>query len=157
MCLCLLTRTADGRPEVLLGRKKRGFGTGKIVGLGGKIEPGESAADAAAREVLEESGLLVAVADLRPMATVTFRFPAVPAWDMRVAVFTADRFSGDVMESDEIAPAWYRIDALPEQDMWDDNRYWLRPVLAGRRLKADFVFDADGQTVAEARVEPVAA
>jgi 8-oxo-dGTP diphosphatase len=156
-CLCLLTRTAaSGRREVLLGRKKIGFGTGKIVGLGGKIEIGESAADAAAREVAEESSLIVSVVDLREAATITFRFPAVPAWDMRVAVFLADRFTGEARESEEIAPHWYPLEDLPEHDMWDDNRYWLPQVLAGRRLRADFVFDEDGQTVAEARIEPVA-
>ena len=46
-CLCLITRTGgDGTREVLLGHKKTGLGTGKIVGLGGHVEPGESAAEA---------------------------------------------------------------------------------------------------------------
>jgi 8-oxo-dGTP diphosphatase len=158
MCLCLLLRTADeGRREVLLGRKKTGFGAGKIVGLGGKIEAGESAVAAAARELAEESSLLVSIEDLREAATLTFRFPAAPAWDMRVVVFLADRFTGEARECEEIAPRWYPLDDLPERDMWDDNRYWLPQVLAGQRLRADFVFAPDGQTVAEARVEPVAA
>jgi len=153
MCLCLLTRTAaDGRREVLLGRKKTGFGTGKIVGLGGHVEPGESAVEAAAREIAEESSLIVAVADLREAATITFRFPEKPEWNMLVAVFLADRFTGEARECDEIAPRWYPLDELPERDMWDDNRYWLTRVLAGERLEADFVFAADGETVAEAAV-----
>jgi 8-oxo-dGTP diphosphatase len=154
MCLCFLTRTgADGRREVLLGRKKTGFGAGKIVGLGGHVEPGESAAEAAAREIAEESSLVVSVADLRDAADVTFRFPARPAWNMKVAVFVADRFTGEARESDEIAPRWYPLDALPEHDMWDDNRYWLTRVLAGERLEADFEFADDGETVADATIE----
>ena len=44
---------------MLLGHKKTGFGTGKIVALGGHVEPGESPAQAAAREVKEEAGLHV--------------------------------------------------------------------------------------------------
>jgi 8-oxo-dGTP diphosphatase len=71
---------------------------------------------------------------------------------MRVAVFVADRFTGEARECDEIAPRWYPLDALPERDMWDDNRYWLTRVLAGERLEADFAFAADGETVAEAAV-----
>jgi 8-oxo-dGTP diphosphatase len=57
MCLCILTRhSPTGRREILLGRKKTGFGTGKIVGLGGHVEPGETALEATVREVAEESG-----------------------------------------------------------------------------------------------------
>ena len=60
-CLCLLTRTGgDGEPEVLLGHKKTGLGTGKIVALGGHVEERETAIQAAAREVKEESGIAVA-------------------------------------------------------------------------------------------------
>ncbi len=157
MCLCFLTRPApDGNREVLLGRKKTGFGTGKIVGPGGHVEPGETAAQAAARETAEESGLVVNVGDLREAASVTFRFPAKPAWDMQVAVFVADRFTGEARETAELAPRWYPIDDLPGRDMWDDNRYWLPQVLAGQRIRAEFVFADDCETVAERRVVAVA-
>ena len=37
--------------QVLLGMKKRGFGVGKWNGFGGKLEPGESFAEGAVREV----------------------------------------------------------------------------------------------------------
>ena len=62
-CLCLLTRTGDdGQRQVLLGHKKTGLGTGKIVALGGHVESSETPAEAAAREVKEEAGLRVAPA-----------------------------------------------------------------------------------------------
>lgn len=156
VCLCLLTRiTTDGNREVLLGRKKTGFGTGKTVGPGGHVEPGETAARAAARETAEETGLVVVAGDLREAADVTFRFPARPAWDMRMAVFVADRFTGDARETEEFAPRWYPIGDLPDRDMWDDNRYWLPQVLDGRRLRAEFAFADDCATVAESRVVAV--
>ncbi|HEY5036239.1 MAG TPA: NUDIX domain-containing protein, partial [Chthoniobacterales bacterium] len=44
--LCFIVRG----DEVLLIRKKRGFGAGKINGPGGKVEPGETALGAALRE-----------------------------------------------------------------------------------------------------------
>lgn len=158
--LCLLTRPSaipgDAGREVLLGLKKRGFGTGRIVGPGGHIEPGETPAQAAARECHEETGIRVQVADLRRLGLVTFRFPARAAWDLSVAVFGADRFSGEPAESDEIAPRWYPVAALPLDRMWDDARHWLPRMLAGERLYAEISYAADCQTVDTVRISPSA-
>ena len=53
------------------------------------MEDGESPADAAAREVNEESGIQVAAGPLREAAQVTFLFPVCPRWDMIAFVFTS--------------------------------------------------------------------
>ncbi|MGD0554536.1 MAG: NUDIX domain-containing protein [Streptosporangiaceae bacterium] len=151
MCLCFLVR--DG--QVLLGRKKRGFGEGRIVGPGGKVEPGERPVEAAAREVAEETGLQVAQQDLTKVAWITYRFPARPAWDQDARVFATQRWSGEVVESDEIEPRWWPTDALPLDDMWDDARYWLPKVVAGDRVRVAAVFAADCATVATIEVTPV--
>ena len=55
----LLFIVRDG--EILLIRKKRGLGAGKINGPGGKIDPGETARQCAVREVEEE--LLITATD----------------------------------------------------------------------------------------------
>ena len=154
-CLCLLTRvTPEGRCDVLLGHKKTGLGTGKIVGLGGHVEAGESAAEAAAREVKEESGVHVAVGALAEAAFVTFLFPARPAWEMTVSVFTAVEYCGVPAETPEIRPEWFPRAALPLDRMWDDARHWLPRVLDGERLRATFTYADDCQTVAESRLDP---
>lgn len=44
-----LTLVRSGAGEILLGLKKRGFGEGKWNGFGGKVEPGETIPQAAAR------------------------------------------------------------------------------------------------------------
>lgn len=152
--LCLLTRPfGDGRREVLLGLKKTGFGTGKIVGPGGHMEPGESAAQAAVRELFEETGLRVALGDLRELGRVTFRFPARPEWDLGVTVFGAEWSGGEPVESDEIAPHWYPVDEIPLDRMWDDARLWLPQLLADTYLYADISYSADGLTVDTVRIE----
>ncbi len=147
-CLCLITRTGSGRPEVLLGLKKTGFGAGKWVGLGGHIEDGEKPVTAAAREVMEESALLVSPDTLEHMAAITFRFPARPGWDQTADVFMTAVYHGEPAESDEIAPRWYAQDALPLEGMWDDARYWLPRVLAGQHVEATITFADDCATVA---------
>jgi 8-oxo-dGTP diphosphatase len=147
MCLCLVRRGA----EVLLGAKKTGFGAGRIVGPGGHIEPGESPAVAAARELWEETGLLVDAGDLREVAALTFRFPANPRWDLSLAVFLTEEFSGEPAESDELAPRWFRVDDLPLNRMWDDARLWLPRVLAGEYVAAEITYADDNKTVATQR------
>jgi 8-oxo-dGTP diphosphatase len=156
-CLCLLTRTGgDGVAEVLLGYKKTGFGTGKIVALGGHVEPGETAAEAAAREVKEESSIRVAPGSLVRAAYVTFAFPAHPSWDMEVEIFTASNWSGEPAESGEIRPQWFPVTALPFDRMWQDAGQWLPRVLAGERLSAEFTYAEDNESIAAATISPLA-
>jgi 8-oxo-dGTP diphosphatase len=154
-CLCLLTRVSGDGPQVLLGHKKSGLGTGKIVGLGGHVEAGESPAQAAAREVKEEAGIAVAPADLCQAAHLTFLFPVRPRWDMTVAVFTGADWTGEATETDEITPEWFPLTALPLDRMWDDAKHWLPRVLTGERVRATFTYARDCETVAAAVLQPL--
>jgi 8-oxo-dGTP diphosphatase len=148
VCVAFLLRAgAGGRTEVLLGRKKTGLGSGNIVGLGGKIELGETALDAIVREIEEESSLVVDPADLTEVGLVKFAFPYRENWSQDSTVFVASRWTGEPQESDEVVPAWYPLDALPLDAMWDDAKYWLPTVLAGGRVLGDFTFGEDCATV----------
>jgi 8-oxo-dGTP diphosphatase len=149
--LCLITRPAQGggpAREVLLGYKKSGFGAGRWVGLGGHIEEGEKPAQAAAREVAEESSLIVSPDSLSHLASLTFVFPARPSWDQTADVFVTTDYSGQATESTELIPRWFTVADLPFDGMWDDARYWLPLVLGGERVTATITFADDCATVA---------
>jgi len=148
VCVCYLLRlTDDGRQQVLLGRKKTGLGLGRLVGPGGKLEPGESAAQAAVREIAEEVGLTVDVGDLELMGELTYPFPHKPAWSQKSWVFRVHRWVGEPTESEELEPVWVDVAAIPFDQMWDDARYWLPATLAGNAVYATFQFGEDGRTV----------
>lgn len=145
----LLRRGDDGRTQVLLGRKKKGLGLGNFVGLGGKLEPGETTSDAAVREIFEESGLHVQASDLVPLGRLRYWFPHREAWSQESSVFVCSVWSGTPTESDELKPEWFDLAAIPLSEMWDDAKYWLLDVLDGKPIFADFTFGADLATVVE--------
>jgi 8-oxo-dGTP diphosphatase len=154
VCVCYVVRTAsDGTRQVLLGRKKTGLGQGKIVGPGGKIEPGETPRDAIVREVEEESGLVLAARDLRERGYIRYSFPHRESWSQDSTVFLVDTFEGEPAETDEIAPEWHDVSALPLGEMWDDAKHWLPAVLSGRTVQARFVFGEDLATVSESVID----
>lgn len=141
------------REQVLLGYKKGGFGAGKIDGFGGKVEPGETIAEAAARELLEESSIVAVAEQLEYVALLDFIFPCRPEWSQLVHAFVARQWTGTPAESDEMIPRWYALNDIPFAGMWGDSPYWLPLVLAGKRLRARIVFQEDNETVGQARLE----
>jgi len=136
--------------EVLLGFKKIGFGAGKFNGFGGKVERGETISQAALLELQEECGLIGKGSDLDYAGQVTFIFPAREDWNQTVHVFRLAKWQGEPGESKEMRPAWFKIDALPLDKMWQDDSYWLAPVLHGGQVHMRFVFNDDNETVKEA-------
>jgi len=135
------------RAQILLGWKKHGFGSGKWGGFGGKIEPGETIATAAVRELQEEAGVQVSEADLHRVAKLSFHFPFRPEWSQVVHVFVVREWEGEPRETEEMVPAWFSMDEIPYAAMWDDCRYWLPRLLDGERILARFLLGSDNETV----------
>lgn len=122
-----------------------------MVGLGGHVDPGETAAAAAVREAREEAAIEIAKDDLHQAGKVRFRFPAKPSWNQEVAVFTTTTWRGSPAPSEEITPHWYALDQVPLEAMWDDARHWLPGVLAGQAVDLTITFHTDNRTVASVR------
>lgn len=128
----------DGE-RVLLIRKKRGLGAGKINAPGGRLEPFESALAAAVREVEEE--VCVTPFDIEARGTLKFEF--VDGYRLQAHVFVARGYRGEPKETDEAVPLWFSQRDLPFHEMWADDALWLPRVLAGESVTGYFVFDGD--------------
>lgn len=136
-----------GNGKILLGRKKRGLGCGKWNGFGGKLEPGETMRECAARELFEESGLAADPKSLILMADLYFHQPQDPAWSHAGIVYLAPAFQGKVQETEEMMPRWFAKDELPYDEMWMADTVWLPLVLNGEKLRGTIYFAGDGETV----------
>jgi 8-oxo-dGTP diphosphatase len=133
--LCFIVK--DGR--VLLIRKKRGLGAGKINAPGGKLEAGETSLAAAVRETQEEVG----VTPLELVFHGTLHFQFTDGYSLSCDVFLAKDFRGDLIETDEAVPLWFDFAAIPYHEMWEDDQHWLPQILAGQMFEGRFVFDGD--------------
>ncbi len=140
--LCFVLRGG----EILLIRKKRGLGAGKINAPGGKIDPGETALDSAVRETFEEVGVRPLDAERRGELHFQFR----DGFSLHCAVFLARSFTGEPHETDEAIPLWTPLDAIPYDEMWADDRYWLPLLLRGDKFAGFFEFD--GETLLNHRI-----
>lgn len=131
LCFCRRKSSTDTKDnEILLGMKKRGFGVGKWNGFGGKIEAGETIVDATIRELFEESALQVQPADLIKRGYLLFKMEESKKL-MHVHVFESFVFVGQEQESDEMRPQWFKEDAIPFNDTWPDDKFWMPILLKG--------------------------
>ena len=150
--LCFLIK---GNKEILLAFKKKGFGAGKWNGAGGKLDfdkGDKDIFDAAIREMKEETG--VKVKDIEKVAVLSFYFPYQKKWNQDVHVFISRNWKGEPKESEEMKPKWFKVKEIPFNEMWPDDKFWFPKILAGEKVRADFVF-GEGEIISSQNIKVV--
>jgi len=108
--------TEGGR--ILLVRRGKPPNKGSYAFPGGRVEPGETLAEAASRELMEETALVAH--GLKPLTTLLLGAIRANGPSYELTVFTAEGASGSVMAGDDAeAAGWFsraEIDALPLTD-----------------------------------------
>jgi 8-oxo-dGTP diphosphatase len=144
----LLFVVNDG--HILLIRKKRGLGAGKINGPGGNIDPGETALHTAIREVQEE--VKVTPRGIEKHGELLFQF--VDGLSIHCHVFKATGCEGEPQETPEAIPMWTPVGEIPFDEMWEDDSIWLPLVLEGKKFTGRFLFDDDTMLAHEMDLHP---
>lgn len=143
ICTLVFLREED---KVLLAMKKRGFGAGLYNGTGGKLRLGETLEESLVRETHEEVGITptafykVAEHDFVQDCDTT-------PWHLYVHAYIAEDWQGKPIESEEMAPEWFKLNDIPYARMWQDDPHWLPRVLNGEKLRTIFTFDSNNQLI----------
>lgn len=128
--------------KILLGRrKKQGFGQGKWLGLGGKVDEGESIEQAMIRECQEESG--IEVTKFIKRGVLTFHYINDPI--MEVHYYEIKEFDNQPKDSNEMEVAWVELNKIPYEKMWPNDKYWLPALLDNKDFEGEFYFDNNYQ------------
>jgi 8-oxo-dGTP diphosphatase len=96
--------------KVLVGRSK---GKEYFVHPGGKLEPGETAKQAAVRELKEEYQIDVEEADLVPFDTNTAPAANSPEVDVQMEVFLVKKWRGEITPDNEIEDIRWLTSVVP--------------------------------------------
>lgn len=103
-------------------KKKNDENQDKWIGVGGKFEPGETPEECLLREVREETGLTL----------LSFRFRGIVTfvsdeWGTEyMHLFTADEYTGEMIECDEGELVWIPKDEIETLKIWEGDKVFLR-------------------------------
>ena len=125
-------------------KKENDLNRDKWIGVGGKFADKESPEECLVREVREETGLTLT--RYRYRGVVTF---VSDRWETEyMHLYTADAFTGDLIECDEGHLCWVDDSRVPDLPTWEGDRVFLP------RLMNDHPFFSmklvyDGDTLVE--------
>lgn len=118
--LCYLT--VDGKTLMLHRvKKKNDVNHDKWIGIGGKLEYGESPEECMLREFREETGLALKRFSYRGIVTFVSE-----EWCEYMHLFTADAYEGELGACDEGTLEWVEWTRIPELPIWEGDRVFLR-------------------------------
>ena len=58
-------------------------------------------------------------------------------------VYICNNYNGEITESDEVKPIWFKLENIPYEKMFPDDIYWLPIVLQDKKLIAKFSMNED--------------
>ncbi len=114
---------------MLRNKEKNDLNEGKWIGIGGHIEPGETKEEALIREVKEETGFTINSFSYRgEILFINNDYQEI------MYIFTSDDFDGEMIECDEGELSWIDKDKILDLNLWEGDRYFLKPLLNSDKM-----------------------
>ena len=114
---------------MLRNKEKNDLNEGKWIGIGGHIEPGETKEEALIREVKEETGFTIKSFSYRgEILFINNDYQEI------MYIFTSDDFAGEMIECDEGELSWIDKDKILDLNLWEGDRYFLKPLLNSDKM-----------------------
>ena len=102
-------------------KKDQDENSGKWIGIGGHFEDGESPDECMLREVLEETGLTITKYKFRGLVT----FVSDEYGTEYMHLFTANEFTGELIDCDEGELAWIDKSEVLNLNLWEGDKVFL--------------------------------
>lgn len=77
--------------------------------------------------------------DLSRIGLLRFRFENEDPW-FEVHVFQTLAFAGQLMETEEMRPRWFKLKDIPYKNMWPDDEHWFPHMLRGDLFQGEFLY-----------------
>lgn len=107
-------------------KKQNDMNEGKWIGVGGHTENQESPEECLLREVKEETGLTLTSYKFRGLVT----FINSECESELMCVFTADGYTGELIECNEGELCWVDKKIVPELPTWEGDKVFLNLLLS---------------------------
>lgn len=126
--------------RILLGLKQSGWQKGEYNGFGGKMRRNEPPALAAARELYEESKLIVDPESLDFKAILRFEFEKSIT---ELYVYFVYQWENVPKNTKEMVPIWFPLASIPYNSMYEHDVRWLPYILDGEFIEGRFLCTDD--------------
>ena len=130
-------------------KKEKDVNKDKWIGIGGHFEEGESPEECLLREVKEETGLTLTSYQLRGLVT----FLNSQYESELMCVYTADGYSGELMECNEGDLCWVDKAMVPQLPTWEGDRVFLDLLLSGEERFFSIKLRYDGEKLVEKKIQ----
>lgn len=129
-------------------KKKNDMNEGKWIGVGGHVESQETPEECLVREVKEETGLTLTSYKFRGLVT----FINSESESELMCVFTADGYTGELIECNEGELCWIDKARVSELPAWEGDKVFLDLLLSGEERFFSVKLQYEGDKLFETKI-----